>query len=252
MTFAEMKKREKAEMNPIRYQFNYTVVPIYLALFAVLVGVTIVIGENVRPDLWTLVPIGLMVVLIIFMVAHGTSLVRKEEKTELGRWAYLFKKDLSFEGETLETDDPETGIQYLLSEKGLKVILPIDGEQVFDEAKENEYFIPWSDTEIALASDNFARRVRLAFAVIDVSKRSVDGDYMPKDSEVHFLPLEEELLAFFCKHGLEKKLSVEWRYLQANPKDAFRQILSRGYIRTLLDENGKRIKRENAEHLLEK
>lgn len=249
MTFQEAKKREKAEMNPIRYQFNYTAIPVYLAVLALLVGVTIVVGENVRPDLWTLVPIGLMVLLIVCMSAHGTLIIRKEEKMELDRWAYLFKKDLSFAGDMLETDDPETGIQYLLSERGMKVILPIKGEQVFDEAKENEYFIPWTDTEIAIASDNFARRVRLAFAVIDVSKRSVDGDYMPTDSEVHFLPLEEELLGFAYKYGLEKKLSVEWRYLQARPKDAFRQILARGYIATLLDENGKRIKREDADEL---
>ena len=131
------------------------------------------------------------------------------------------------------------------------MILPIKAEQVFDEAKENEYFIPWSDTEIALASDNFARRVRLAFAVIDVSKRSVYGDYVPQEYEVHFLPLEEELLAFLRKNGLEYKVSVEWRYILAQPKDAFRQILARGYVRTLIDENGKRVKRENADHLYE-
>jgi hypothetical protein len=123
------------------------------------------------------------------------------------------------------------------------------GGQVFVETKDNEYFLPWSDLEMVIATDNFARRVRLAIALIDVSRRSIDGGYVPSESEVHFLPLEEELIGVVRKFGLEAKLSVEWRYIQAQPKDAFKQILGKGYIRTLLDEKGKRIKREKADDL---
>ncbi|MBO5363447.1 MAG: hypothetical protein J6A46_03885 [Clostridia bacterium] len=246
-----MKKQEKAEMNPIRYKMNRYAIPAFIALILLsfIFVAMIVVFAKAKWLCW--IPAGMALGLSVALIVLNAIIVKKEEETELKRWAYLFKKEIPYDGETFETDDPETGINYLLSKKGVKVILPIKAEQVFDEAKENEYFIPWSDTEIALASDNFARRVRLAFAVIDVSKRSVYGDYVPQEYEVHFLPLEEELLAFLRKNGLEYKVSVEWRYILAQPKDAFRQILARGYVRTLIDENGKRVKRENADHLYE-
>jgi hypothetical protein len=129
------------------------------------------------------------------------------------------------------------------------VILPIKGEQVFDEVKENEFFLPWDDVEIALATDNYARRVRFAFAVIDVSKQSADGGYIPTEKDVHFLPLEEELIGFARKFGIESKVSVEWRYIRMHPRDAFRQIMERGYIATMIGENGKRVKRDKADGL---
>ena len=236
-------------MSPIRYRFNHKTMPLYLVALTVLLAAMIVVGETVTPDLWILLPTGAAVAVIVCMLIHGLAVAKKEEKLEIERWAYLFKTDIVYEPETLETDDPETGLQYLLNAKGIKVILPICGEQVFDEAVENEYFLPWDDVEIALATDNFARRVRIALAVVDVSKRSVDGEYVPEDHEVHFLPMEEELIGFVRKYGLEEKISVEWRYILAQPQDAFRQILAWGYIKTLRGKDGKRIKRANAEEL---
>ena len=236
-------------MTPLRYRFNHVVMPIYVAAMAALTVVMIIVFEAVTPEEWGLLPAGLTMAVLLCMFLHGIFLQRKELKIELDRWAYLFQKDVAFEGETLETDDPETGNAYVLSQKGVKVILPIQGEQVFVETKDNEYFLPWSDLEMVIATDNFARRVRLAIALIDVSRRSIDGGYVPSESEVHFLPLEEELIGVVRKFGLEAKLSVEWRYIQAQPKDAFKQILGKGYIRTLLDEKGKRIKREKADDL---
>jgi hypothetical protein len=249
MTFKEARQREKAEMTPLRYKFNYRVLPTYMAAFACLIAASIAVGETVTPDLWVLLPLGAAVALIAVMAAHGSFVARKEAHLELKSWAYLFSEAEECPEETLKTKDPETGIEYVLSQRGIKVLLPIAGRQVFDEVKENESFLFWEDVEIVLASDNFARRVRLALAVIDVSKRSVDGEYMPSDSEVHFLPLDQQLTAFVRKLGLDKRISVEWRYIQKHPTDAFRQILARGYIRTLIDENGKRVKRENADKL---
>lgn len=252
MSLKEKIKREKAEMNPIRFRLNYYVCTAFVVGILLSVISIAVVAELAKPEWLCLIPAGVALALVIVLLIISAVVVKKEEKTELKRWAYLFKGDLVFEGETLETDDPETGIKYLLSQKGMKIILPKAEEQVFDEVKENEFFMPWSDAELVVASDNFARRVRLAFAVVDVSGLSVDGEYVPTDNEVHFLPLEESLVAFFRKYGLEEKLSIEWRYIQRQPLDAFRQILAWGYIRTMIGENGKRVKRENAEHLFEK
>lgn len=245
----EMRKREREEMNPIRYKMNHYGNPIFFALILAALFAIAVLGTRAENECWALLPAGLLVLLLGALLAVSESVKKKEVETELKRWGYLFKKEIPFDGETLKTDDPETGIEYELSPKGIKVILPIKGEQVFDEAQENEFFIPWDDIEIAVATDNFARRVRFAFAAIDVSKQSVDGEYIPTEQEVHFLPLEEELIGFVQKFGLENKLSVEWRYLQKYPRDAFCQIMEKGHVATLIDENGKRVKREKADGL---
>ena len=249
MTKKELKKREKAEMTIARYQFNYVARPIFFCVTIGLLIAAVLVGMNVTPALWCLLPVLLLAVVLSVWIVAEKKLSTQEEKDELKRWGYLFDKELQFEEETFQTEDPETGISYVLSSKGLRGILPVNVDQVFDEVAENEFFLPWEDVEIAVASDNYARRVRFAFAVIDVSKRSVDGHYIPHDYEVHFLPAEKELIAFLRKFGLEEKLSVEWRYIQAQPQDAFRQVLSFGYMRTMLDENGKRVKRENADNL---
>ena len=248
MTLKEMKKREREEMNPVRYTMKYLWFPIVILLIVAAVVAAVLVGVFVKPWLWCLLPSGVAVALLVGLIVINAVVARKELETELSRWAYLFQSE-DYPSDIIETEDPETGIQYVLSEKGLRYVLPIECEQVFDEVKENEFFLPWSDVEIVVASDNFARRVRLAFAVVDVSKRSVDGEYLPGDNELHFLPLEQELADFFRKYGLDKRLSVEWRYIQIQPKDAFKQILSRGYIRTLLGEDGKRVRRERADDL---
>lgn len=249
MTLKEMRKREKEEMSSFRYKMNRYGNPSFFAVILLSVMAIVIVGRYVKNPLWCLLPAGIAVLTVALLLFVSAAIERRELKTELSRWAYLFKTDLSFDGETLETEDPETEIKYLLSRKGVRYTLPIQGEQVFDEAVENEFFLPWSDVEIVVATDNFARRVRIAAAVIDVSKRSVMGSYLPTEKDIHFLPMEEELVAFFAKLGLTEKISVEWRYIQREPNDAFRQILTRGYIRSLKDENGRRIKRENADHL---
>ena len=249
MNVQEMKKREREEMSPIRYKMNRLILPIFCVVFVGLCVAIALVGAFANNGWWCLLPAGVAVLMLMTIVAVSIAIERKELKIELGRWAYLFKTDLEYDGETLETEDPETEIKYLLSRKGIRCTLPFQGEQVFDEAVENEFFLPWSDVEIVVATDNFARRVRIAAAVIDVSKRSVVGSYLPTEKDIHFLPMEEELVAFFDKLGLTQKISVEWRYIQREPNDAFRQILTRGYIRWLKDEHGKRIKRENADHL---
>ncbi len=245
----EMRKREREEMNPIRYKMNHYGNPIFFTLIVLALLSIAIVGERATNELWCLLPAGVTVLLLGTLVAVSETIKKKELETELKRWEYLFKTDVSFEENLLHTDDVETGIEYDLTPKGMKVILPIKGEQVFDEVKENEFFLPWDDVEIALATDNYARRVRFAFAVIDVSKQSADGEYTPTEKDVHFLPLEEELIGFLRRYDLERKVSVEWRYLQRQPSDAFRQIMEKGYIATLIDENGKRVKREKADGL---
>ena len=233
----------------LRYRFNRVTLPICLSVMLSLAAATALVGAFIKPMFWAILPFSLFVASLIALVAISSSLAEKELSIELSRWSYLFENDLSIDAEELETDDPETEIKYTLTEKGLRYLLPIKTEQVFDEARENEFFLPWTDVEIVVATDNFARRVRLAAAVIDVSKRSVNGRYIPTDKEIHFLPLDKELVAFFQKYGLDKKISVEWRYIRLQPRDSFKQILSRGYIRSLKDENGKRVKREHADDL---
>ena len=245
----EIRKREREETNPIRYKMNHYGNPIFFTLIVAALLSIAFVGELADNELWCLLPAGLAVALLVTLVAVSETVRKIELKTELKRWGCLFKTEIPFDGELLKTDDPETGLEYELTPKGMKVILPIQGEQVFDEAQENEYFIPWDDIEIAVATDNFARRVRFAFAAIDVSRQSVDGEYIPSEWDVHFLPLEEELIGFVRKFGLEEKLSVEWRYLQKQPRDAFRQILEKGHIATMIAENGKRVKREKADGL---
>ena len=69
MTFKEARQREKAEMTPLRYKFNYRVLPTYMAVFACLIAASIAVGETVTPDLWVLLPLGAAVALIAVMAA---------------------------------------------------------------------------------------------------------------------------------------------------------------------------------------
>ena len=58
MKLKEVIQREKEEMNPIRYRFNYRSIFIYLAALISLLVATIIVGETVTPDTWLLLPAG--------------------------------------------------------------------------------------------------------------------------------------------------------------------------------------------------
>ena len=256
MGLKQIIAKEKQEMSPIRWRMNYVLIPIYLVVMLLSVAAIVPIGiaseSNKAVTIWVLLPIGIFVAATAAILVMSAYIVKKENEIEYERWKFIWESKEPFEGDELETVDVETGIKFSVSRSGVKIIFPTKTESVFEEVEENVKFLPWEDTELILATDNFLRRVRFAVAMADVSARSVDGEYTPTFDDVYFLPLCPDLVALLRTFGVEERITVEWHYLQYNPREAIKQVLMYGYIRRLKGKKGDRLRIENDKLIIEK
>lgn len=233
MKLREALKQEKAEMSPLRWKFNYTVLPIYLALVLLpCIPVLILMGideEKFLPVLivWACV----FVVLTVAMLCAIPLMTKKETKIELERYGYMFKEPLPLTEENVKINGTlGDDLTYILTKDGVTAEWQEEQQeegQVFDEMKENLHFVPWKEATFALATQSRLRRVHIAVAVL--FEESEDG----MEGCAYFLPMTEELFAAIHAFGLQDKLGSDWDYLLYNPEDAFKQILTKGRIITM-------------------
>ena len=240
-----IRKKEKEMMSPFRKKINYIFLPIYVGGFLVFTVVATVLGAI---DAEKFFPV--TVAWAIFLVLYGLSFFfivpwinRTERNLELERYAWLFAEPAPLEKESVELYVEEDEISYTLTKDGLRAEWEQEGEQVFDEARENVHFIPWKDAEFTLASRTLVRRIEFALGVLF----EVEEENRPANAEkaygAYVVPLTEEVYQAICAFGLTEKMPIEWRYLFYNPKDAFGQILVKGMIDDFHDvETGKVIK----------
>lgn len=249
MGLKDLWQEEKREMSPIRWRMNCVVLPMYVLSVLLCSGAIVWLGiaseKNAALGAFIAIPLSLFVLLTVALLVISGVVVKKEIEIEKGRWAFLFDDDASFDGDELETVDVETGIQFSLSQSGVKIIYPTKSEQVFAEVEDNVKFLRWDDTELILATDNYLRRVRLAIAMADVSARSVDGEYEPQIDDIYFLPLCPNLSALLRTFNVEERVSPEWAYLKYNQNEAIAQILSFGYIKKFKAKKGDELAIEN-------
>ncbi len=211
----------------------------------------VVLGEG---RAWTLVS-GIACVLlgvasIVWLVLAWRKCNRDEFALSKQKYAYLWKKEFA-PAEEFETVDADTGITYTVKREGLKVVFPLpEGyEQVFDEVAENEDFIPWTRTRLALATCNTYFTARLALAVLDMGTAQMEEDGEASYEEPFILPLSEDLVRAVRSFDLEDKTCENWVYLFYNPDDALYQVQKRGYIRVMRDrKTGKKIPLEDKEN----
>ena len=118
-----------------------------------------------------------------------------------------------------------------MSKEGVRVIISVKVEQVFEEVSENSFFLDWRDVELAFASQTHLRRVHIALGVFDR-----DMEYPPL-----FIPMNEAVYQVIEGYKLYEKIGDEWTYLRENTKDAIKQILAKGRIvRKKLEKTGEK------------
>ena len=231
MKLKEIIKRQKQEMHPDRYRFNYILLPIWLFVFAVLVAAVCVLDALDGKKFLPLIIIGVIVALLwlVGLIPLGRKIAKKELEQAFSDYAYLFQKEGACP-ESAEAFDEELGIKCVLTKDGVQIVYPPRGEAVFEETKADAEFLPWTDALLAFATDNRCRKVRLALVLVDKTKTEEFKQH-PFPSEPIFLTLTEELFAAVRGFDLLKLASPDFLYLLAFPKKGMKQILDFGYIR---------------------
>ncbi len=227
MKLSEVIRREKELMSPLRWKINYVVVPLYLAisllpLFAV---IPLMIADENKYTPVFIVWIALVAIATVALLCSLPFITRKEVRVELERYSYLFKEPSPIENDCVVIRDEE--ITYTLDREGIRVEWPKEGEQVFDEVREDAFFIAWDKAELCFATQTHLRRVHMALAVFPFySENDFSGPYLPQI----FVPISEESFSAIKAFGLGKDFGADWTYLFYNPEDAFKQILTKGRI----------------------
>ena len=220
MKLIERIRKKKEIMTPLRWKVNYVWAPIYCAvvLIPLLVFDFLMLAFDGVFTLLFLVWLGILLVTALAFPWVFIKLTKWETEVELKRFAYLFEPAKALEEDCVEVE--EDGVTYALNRDGVRVILPIETERVFEEANENSFFLDWRDADVAFASQTHLRRVHIALAVFDR-----DMEYPPL-----FIPMNENLYRAIKAYGLDEKMGEDWEYLQKNSQDAFKQILTKGRI----------------------
>lgn len=220
MNKRERMQKKKESMSSFRWKLMTVGLPIYVLLSFLLIAVFVwlLAAESVEA-IAVIIWIGCLVFVNVGMAILSLRVTKEDVKFEMQRFSYLFEENISFEDERLIVADED--LVYTLEGSRVKMEFPDEGAgQVFDEARENVFYIPWERAELGLASQSVARRVYLAVAVF-----SMDEDMIP-----FFIPLDEKVFAFMRKIGLDQKMDHFWSYLMYNPENAFKQLVTKGRI----------------------
>ncbi len=175
---------------------------------------------------------GLLLLIGLAAVSVFAPWLNRKEGAErdMQRYAYLFSDPQPLTETEVILEDLGDGLKYTLTKDGVAAEVPQMGEaegQVFDEVKENRIFIAWKDAEFALATQRMGYNSFLALAVI------VKPCSKYKQGGALFIPFTENAQKLYdAMHafGVDEEMDGAWTYLRYNPRDAFRQIQSRGRI----------------------
>lgn len=218
-------------MTPLRWKINYVWSPIYCAvvLIPLLAFDFLMLAFDGVFTVLFLVWLGILLVTALAFPWVFIKINKIETEIEVKRFAYLFESAKPLEEE--ETKVVDEGLTYLLSKDGVRVIVPVKVEQVFEEVSENSFFLDWRDVELAFASQTHLRRVHIALGVFDR-----DMEYPPL-----FIPMNEAVYQVIEGYKLYEKIGDEWTYLRENTEDAIKQILAKGRIvRKKLEKTGEK------------
>ncbi len=213
-------------MTPFRWRILNWGVPAYVAvmLLPAPIGIGLLAAGNDAGLIVCYAWFGWLIAVNIAALVLLALATRVDVKNELARYHYLFEAPKTLSDEPLVIPDGE--FTYTLTSECARLELPpIEGEQVFDEAQENVFHIPWRRAELALATQSEYRHVYIALAVFPPE---MDEDLIP-----FFIPITEDAFAFIKKMGFDSKLGGDWDYLFYHPEDAFKQLVLKGRILTM-------------------
>ena len=233
MKIREILQQEKEMMTPFRRRVNWWILIGYIVWLSLLIIVVplMIIDEN-KNAVFMFIWLGLGLVYMGVLIFLNPRIIQKETEIELQGFSYLFTEPKPLEGDSVTIEEED--ILYTLTKEGVRVEIPEkvllqNGEytgQVFDEVKENVFFLRWADTEIFLATQQQARRVRLALAIFSTDPALEDATL--------FVPISEKIFYAVKAFGLEERIKDgSWDYLFYNPQDAFKQIITKGRILTM-------------------
>lgn len=231
MDIKEVLRKEKEKMTPLRRKINYRVVPIYLGAvigtLAIVMTLLIINEQKFMPVFF--VWLGVFAATAIGFLACLPAITKKETELELESFSYLFSPVVPLETDSVTIEEED--ILYTLTKDGVRVEVPEkvllqNGEyagQVFDEVKENTFFLSWENTNIFLATSSVYRRVRIALGIFSTDPQTEDA--------MLFVPISSDVFRAVKTFGLETYIQDgSWDYLFYNPQDAFKQILTKGRI----------------------
>lgn len=219
-------------LSNIRKKFLAIFLPTWLTLTLVpLIVLCVLMAKNGEEKYETAMLIYTACTLFVGLLSLGlfTPWLNRKEMLprEIARFGYLFKVPKPVTEDEIKIQDEYSYWSFTFTKDGLTAEWEQnkeEGEQVFDEIKENQKFVPWKEAELALATQKTGGIVHIALAVLfDLSADHSQGD-------AFFIPVTEDVYRAICAFDLKDKLDSGWAYLFYNPQDAFYQILKKGRI----------------------
>jgi hypothetical protein len=194
-------KREKEQMNRIRYVMNYIVVPVFLAVTAICI---VIIGVTMSTDEEKYTPLAIALfafegVVIVLLMISVPFVRRREIQLELSKY--------SFDDEAEPKDEYLFGSEY--------------GDVVFDRngitCGDNYY--DYADVSASIFTGNYLLLVNISIEF-----------YLDEEQSI-MIPLSSETIHMLKQFGIELENPEVLEYILNNKEDAFKQIYSYGWIR---------------------
>lgn len=205
-------KKEKKEMNSIRFRMNYIIVPLFLIFMIVIltiIGITLSINEEKYTPL-AIVLFSIFGVGIIGLLVSVTFVRKKEIKIELAKYDFTINNEMKEK-------------YYLKTTNGNEAIFTKDYMIV-----DNKKYL-YDDFEIILYTSNYLLNVRINVEFVLVNSSSYVNPYWN-------FRLNNDLLNAIMKYEIKLNNYKLLNYIINNKEAAFKHIFLRGYIESKLYE----------------
>lgn len=209
LSFKELLKKEKEEMNKIRAVVNYTIVPISLVIiFSILITNLILLTINEERYTTLAIILFIIVGIILISLLISSFFVRKKEiKLELSKYDFTVDKESKKEYIIKNTE----GTAFVFNELGI----------IF-----NEKLYEYDDIAVMLCTNNHLSKVNI-FISFHITK-------VNKYIKPYFLiRLDKDLVNVIKKFNIKfsNKDQKNLDYILNNKEEAFKQIITYGYIK---------------------
>lgn len=209
LSFRELLKKEKEEMNKIRAIVNYTIVPITLVIIFSIFIINLILLTIDEEKYSTLAIILFIVVGIILMsLLISSFFVRKKEvKIELSKYDFTIDNEPEKEYVIKNTE----GTSFIFNKEGIIY---------------NEKLYEYDDISVMLCTNNHLSKVNI-FISFHIAKAN-------KYIKPYFLiRLDKDLVNVIKKYNIKfsNKDQEKLDYILNNKEEAFKQIITYGYIK---------------------
>ena len=212
MKFREIMKKEKENMNPIRWKVNHIIAPIFVLIMIIIL---VVVGITMNIDEKKYTPLAICLFIFYGLLCIGllvlTPFIRKIElKIEMAKYNFDKVKldmDSSFKFTPISGTD----------EKAI-VIFKENCLEIYGK----EYY--YKDFDIRIFSGNYLNLIHLSviFTLLNSGK-----EYDPYLA----FPLDGRLVTVIDKYNIKIHDKEVLDYIINNKEDAFNQIYKYGYIK---------------------